>query len=114
MLDSRVSYLHTFVAHAGVLPIDPRRSVTNERQPLAHAPKVSKHKDIDFLDEDIDYSQASKNLTVLRAVQERSILTEVPHNGDPWNILNMKSVGKGGLVTTYVPHLIYGFIRNGR
>lgn len=30
--------LHTLVAHAGILPVDPERSVTSKHQPLARVP----------------------------------------------------------------------------
>lgn len=85
--------LHTFVVHAGLLPLDPNRSVTSGRQPLAHIPappSVSTE------------AASNKNISVLRRAQEAAILTDIPQNIDPWVVLNMRSIRSDNSVTKYV------------
>jgi len=82
--------LHTFVVHAGLLPLDPNRSVTSGRQPLAHIPappSVSTE------------AASNKNISVLRRAQEAAILTDIPQNVDPWVVLNMRSIRSDNSVT---------------
>ncbi|KAI0649217.1 hypothetical protein C8Q79DRAFT_999042 [Trametes meyenii] len=111
---------HFFLVHGGLLPSDPRRSADDTRQPLGHPPSLDDIAD-DVADDDDDYDypllkidapqavlhqrrSGSNNITDddiddLRAVQERSVLRDVPHNRDPWSILNMRGVRKSGKVT---------------
>lgn len=91
-----VPRLHTFVVHAGILPIDPRRSITSVKQPLAHAPDVPDNFDLD-LDEQPYIT--NKTLTLLRGTQERAVLSDVPQNRDAWNLLNMRSILKDNSIT---------------
>lgn len=74
--------LHTFVAHAGVLPFDPQRSVTS-RQPLAHAPE----------------GISDNNVPLMRIAQERAVLKDVPQNNDPWTLVNTRIILKGGTIS---------------
>ncbi|KAJ7494770.1 calcineurin-like phosphoesterase [Mycena galericulata] len=83
---------HTFIAHAGVLPSDPRYKPYHRRQPLARVPALPKG---------ITYNKANPNETIplLRKLQEAAILTSVPQNNDPWVTLNMRGVLKDKSVT---------------
>ncbi|KAI0326644.1 hypothetical protein GY45DRAFT_1258673 [Cubamyces sp. BRFM 1775] len=108
---------HFFLVHGGLLPSDPRRPADDKRQPLAHLPSsddVMDEQDVDGYDYallKIDPPQdilqdtgITGNLTrheieELRIAQERSILRDVPHNRDPWVVLNMRGVRKSGKVT---------------
>lgn len=131
-LVNHVPHLHLFIAHAGILPSDPRLSPTDPRQPLAHLPDSdSRHHPIGYdpntdVDADRDRDDAfmgrlhakmivpsaeeptagtaQANLTesVLRQMQETALLQEVPQNRDAWVVLNMRSVKKKGKVTRYV------------
>ncbi|THV07393.1 Metallo-dependent phosphatase [Dendrothele bispora CBS 962.96] len=82
-LKIHIPHAHTFIVHAGLLASDPKYLPSNSRQPLARAPKVPKH-----------LSTAKKNSTLgfLRLLQEQAILTDVPQNTVPWNVLNMRGV----------------------
>lgn len=124
-----LSGLHTFVVHAGVLPGDPTLDMDDERQPLASVPRQMEVQEIGKVESndvrgevengrpsqythaqepfgpDLStssvgkYVQRNSNITALRRVQERSILTQIPQNTDPWVVLNMRSVKKNGDVT---------------
>ncbi|OBZ72369.1 hypothetical protein A0H81_07984 [Grifola frondosa] len=116
---------HFFIVHAGLLPLDPRRPSTDERQPLAHLPQL---KSLDTTDQDDEYDDEldgaillppvsfhdvpaqsvlmrrvdqhfNESEEMLRMVQEKSVLRDVPHNRDPWAVLNMRGVRKNGKVT---------------
>ncbi|TDL26317.1 Metallo-dependent phosphatase [Rickenella mellea] len=78
--------LHSFIVHAGMLPLDPHRSISNSRQPLSHIPSLS------------DKLKAP-NITALREAQELSLLSEVPQNLDPWVLLNIRGVLNNNEVT---------------
>ncbi|KAI8980108.1 hypothetical protein BD414DRAFT_493658 [Trametes punicea] len=109
---------HLFLVHAGLLPLDPRRPADDERQPLAHVPSLDDVRDRPVDDGDYGYTllkldppqdvlrqmSIASNFTEdeiqeLRVTQERSILQDVPHNRDPWVVLNMRGVRKSGKVT---------------
>ncbi|KAJ7274359.1 Metallo-dependent phosphatase-like protein [Mycena haematopus] len=79
---------HTFIAHAGVLPSDPRYAPYHRRQPLAHIPILPSGKQ--------DKANSEK---MLRRFQEAAVLTDVPQNNDPWVTLNMRGVLKDHSVT---------------
>ncbi|EJD07132.1 Metallo-dependent phosphatase [Fomitiporia mediterranea MF3/22] len=81
-----IPHLHAFVLHAGLLPLDPRRSPTSDRQPLAHVPE-------DNSDSENDEEQR------LRKKQEEAVLSDIPQNRDPWNILNIRSILKDNTIT---------------
>ncbi|TRM64716.1 Metallo-dependent phosphatase-like protein [Schizophyllum amplum] len=85
-LKIHVPSAHAFIVHAGLLPSDPNYKPTNPRQPLARIPDLRK----DML---------SHKYAALREVQERTILTEVPQNTDPWTNINMRSVRDNGEAT---------------
>ncbi|KAI0775292.1 hypothetical protein BD413DRAFT_603240 [Trametes elegans] len=119
---------HFYLVHGGLLPLDPKRSADDERQPLAHLPSSDDitsgplDEDDDDDDDDEEHAQRSPapspqsqdvlrtqsgpfgNITEddveeLRAAQERAVLQDVPPNRDPWVVLNMRGVRKGGKVT---------------
>ncbi|KAJ7639859.1 calcineurin-like phosphoesterase [Mycena polygramma] len=76
---------HTFIAHGGVLPSDPRYAPYHRRQPLARVPR---------LPAGIKHSKAhpDKTLPLLRRLQEAAVLKDVPQNNDPWVTLNIRGV----------------------
>ncbi|KAI0359960.1 Metallo-dependent phosphatase [Trametes cingulata] len=109
---------HFFLVHGGLLPSDPRRPSDDARQPLAHPPSPDDIRRGPTDDADYEYPllqldppqdilrnpSGSRNISdeeieELRAVQERSILQDVPQNRDPWVVLNMRGVRKSGKVT---------------
>jgi hypothetical protein len=83
---------HTFIAHAGVLPSDPRYAPYHRRQPLARIPKLP-----DGVTH--DKARPDKTLPVLRQLQEAAVLADVPQNADPWVTLNIRGVLKDGSIT---------------
>ncbi|KAI5118101.1 hypothetical protein M0805_005208 [Coniferiporia weirii] len=83
--------LHTFVVHAGLLPIDPHFSATSSRQPLAHIPGAST--------DPTDDRRAMRNVTRLRTAQEHALLVDVPQNMDAWVLLNMRSIRKDNTIS---------------
>lgn len=74
---------HTYFVHAGLLPADPTRDLSDPKQPLSHLPVTTNPEDDDL---------------VLRGLQELALLNEVPQNQDPWVLLNMRSLTKAGKV----------------
>ncbi|KAF7374861.1 Phosphoric monoester hydrolase [Mycena sanguinolenta] len=84
--------VHAFIAHAGVLPSDPRYAPYHRRQPLARVPMLPGG-------DKRDRSNPEKTLPVLRRLQEAALLTEVPQNADPWVTLNMRGVLKDNSIT---------------
>lgn len=79
--------LHAFVVHAGLLPLDPRRSPTSLHQPLAHIPRTR------------IASGGKLNVTWLRTKQEEAVLSDVPQNTDLWTLENMRSILDDNTVT---------------
>ncbi|KAI0065102.1 Metallo-dependent phosphatase [Artomyces pyxidatus] len=79
---------HAFLVHAGLLPYDPTRSITSQRQPLARLPVVRYDADVE-----------SGSIPHLRNAQERAILEEVKQNNDPWVVLNMRNLLKDKTVS---------------
>ena len=115
-----VPHLHFFVAHAGLLPYNPRLPIDDPTQPLAHPPRYvhlpssdpvsPEHDDSDDDDkneEEIDFVPDIQQDILerrdvssdLREQQESSILSDIKQNRDPWVILNMRGVKKNGKVT---------------
>ncbi len=110
---------HFFLVHGGLLPSDPRRPSDDERQPLAHIPSADDITSDPTEDAEYDHTllkvappqsvlrglgTESKNITdadieEMRAVQEAVVLHDVPHNRDPWVILNIRGVRKSGKAT---------------
>ncbi|OCH86061.1 Metallo-dependent phosphatase [Obba rivulosa] len=119
---------HFFVVHGGLLPSDPRRPATDERQPLAHPPDLDLLPEDVFVEDDLDLegtplltpsthrdfaaiaqhiianselSGAVKNASeeLLHVAQERAVLRDIPQNRDAWVLLNMRGVRKSGKVT---------------
>lgn len=80
---------HTFIVHAGLLPSDPLYPPTHFRQPLAHVPSlplaITKGKPMPKND----------TITLLRGLQELSLLKDVPQNKVPWTVLNIRSIFSG-------------------
>lgn len=93
-----IPHLHTFIVHAGLLPLDPRRSVTSQRQPLSHIPHSTLSSSANNLAE-IDAAFKSKNISLLRTAQERALLSDVPQNTDTWSVLNMRGIKSDNSVT---------------
>ena len=81
-----IPQLHAFVVHAGLLPLDPNRSATSLRQPLARVPVVD-------VSPGNDGEEAEKEkIGKMRKKQEGNVLVDIPQNVDPWVLLNMRSV----------------------
>ncbi|TFK81257.1 hypothetical protein K466DRAFT_578637 [Polyporus arcularius HHB13444] len=108
---------HFFLVHGGLLPSDPRRPADDKHQPLAHPPSPVDD-DNGAPDDDYDYDypildpgyvrkafprwtslELDDEVEELRVLQEHALLRDVPQNRDPWAILNMRSVRKGGKVS---------------
>ncbi|KAG6909071.1 hypothetical protein DXG01_002224 [Tephrocybe rancida] len=77
---------HTFIVHGGLLASNPKLGYKHAKQPLAHVPRLPKScKD--------DKDKA--NITVmLRTMQEQEVLTQIPQNTIPFNVLNIRSLVK--------------------
>lgn len=91
-----IPHAHTFVAHAGILPSDPRYPYYDaERQPLARIP------DVFHMGEDCH--DALRCTMYLRRAQEMSILTNVPQNTDPWTLLNVRGIKNGKVYRSVTP-----------
>jgi len=69
--------LHTFVVHAGLLPHDPLKALSDPEQPLFTA-------------------DTTLNNPNSRTSEELSILHNVAQNTVPWNLINMRSVRTKG------------------
>jgi hypothetical protein len=69
--------LHTFVVHAGLLPHDPLKALSDPEQPLFTA-------------------DTTLNNPNSRTAEELSILHNVQQNTVPWNLINMRSVRTKG------------------
>ncbi|KZT73603.1 Metallo-dependent phosphatase [Daedalea quercina L-15889] len=100
---------HFFVAHAGLLPYDPKRPLTDKRQPLAHPPRLTEGSGKDYYvgtasPPEAQTALASSPVTVttpknetfelLRVMQQRALLTDIPGNRDPWVLVNMRGIRK--------------------
>ncbi|KAJ7035100.1 Metallo-dependent phosphatase-like protein [Mycena alexandri] len=95
---------HTLIAHAGVLPSDPRYKPYHRRQPLARIPSLPHDfdSDLDFTPDPSElraYSHSEKTLPLLRRLQEAALLSEVPQNRDPWVTLNMRGILEDNTIT---------------
>jgi len=75
---------HTYFVHAGLLPADPTRKLTDPKQPLSHWPTKPKPK---------------ADILTLRGLQERALLKDIPQNRDAWVLMNMRSLTKNGKVS---------------
>ncbi|KZT29774.1 Metallo-dependent phosphatase [Neolentinus lepideus HHB14362 ss-1] len=83
---------HLYIAHGGLLPYDPKRSVDHPKQPLANLPRI------------ITRTAGSVNAVELdeesmRTAQEVDLLKKIPQNSDPWVILNIRSVTRSGKIS---------------
>jgi hypothetical protein len=87
---------HTFVVHGGLLSSDPLYSPNDPRQPLAHVPSLPR-------------AGWNDTTTLLRALQERALLEDIPQNKDPWTVLNLRSIIRGEVskYVQYGPFLSY-------
>ncbi|KAG8905655.1 hypothetical protein FRB99_008496 [Tulasnella sp. 403] len=74
--------LHTFMVHAGLLPLDPAHHIRWPNQPLAHAPPSYPR----------DRNASSEELAQARYDQELAILTEIEPNRDPFIKMNIRDV----------------------
>ncbi|KAG6899296.1 hypothetical protein C0993_011458 [Termitomyces sp. T159_Od127] len=72
---------HAFMVHGGLLASNPKHSYNDPRQPLASIPRRP-----ECCESELNGTQ------ILRTIQERQILTEVPQNTVPWNVLNIRSI----------------------
>ncbi|KAG9000804.1 hypothetical protein FRB90_011741, partial [Tulasnella sp. 427] len=72
--------LHTFMVHAGLLPMDPAHHLRSGVQPLAHAP------------ESLPEDPTAEDIERARNKQELSLLTEIAPNRDPYIKLNIRDV----------------------
>lgn len=70
---------HAFIAHGGLLPYDPTRSISSKHQPLARLPKLPS-------------ALGSDTISILRNAQELSILSDIKQNNDPWVVLNIRNL----------------------
>lgn len=121
-LINHVPSLHYFVVHAGLLPYNPRLSIDDRKQPLAHPPKSihpstdlsvpgdAQDDDETFVDINFPPSDSQDVLERRdasedrRQEQEASILTDIKQNKDSWTVLNMRGVLKNGKITRYTIH----------
>ncbi|KAJ7773313.1 Metallo-dependent phosphatase-like protein [Mycena metata] len=87
---------HTLIAHAGVLPSDPRYKPYHRRQPLARIPSLPRAFDADYSDLQ---ATPDKTLPLLRRLQEAALLSDVPQNRDPWVTLNMRGILDDNTIT---------------
>ena len=69
--------LHTFLVHAGLVPMDLSRGVYEDGQPLAWVPHSG---------------EGYENEDKMRRIQEGRVLMDVPENKKPWNVLNLRSI----------------------
>ena len=67
------------MAHGGLLPYDPTRSISSKRQPLARLPKLPS-------------ALSGGSISLLRNAQELSILSDIKQNNDPWVVLNIRNL----------------------
>jgi hypothetical protein len=86
-----IPHLHAFIAHAGLLPMDPSLPPWHEQQPLARAPYLpgGSRGGSAFL--------SRKRL--MRRLQEEAILEKIAPNKDPWVALNIRGVKKDMSIT---------------
>lgn len=112
---------HFFVVHAGLLPYDPKRPLTDKRQPLAHAPTLTRgsgkaryavatsspEPQTALVSPVVTEDLRNETREKLRTAQERALLTDIPGNQDPWVLVNMRGIRrKKGKVTRYVQPLL--------
>jgi len=88
--------LHTYLVHAGILPIDPTKGIHDRNQPLSRVPAHRGQRQ----DED-----------ELRTKQELSLLS-IRQNKEPWTLLNMRSITKRGKVSRKNSHTPWSEIWN--
>ncbi|ORY33024.1 Metallo-dependent phosphatase-like protein [Naematelia encephala] len=72
--------LNTIVVHAGLLPHDPTKSISDSTQPLVAAAAAA------------ETNSTNYNPSAGRLGEELSLLFDVAQNRDPWTLLNMRSV----------------------
>lgn len=72
--------IHTFMVHAGLLPMDPAHHLRSGVQPLAHAP------------ESLPENPTAEDIERARNEQELSLLTDIEPNQNPFLKLNMRDV----------------------
>ncbi|EGN95713.1 hypothetical protein SERLA73DRAFT_162482 [Serpula lacrymans var. lacrymans S7.3] len=75
---------HTFFVHAGLLAYDVTRSPAHPDQPLSHIPALP---------------HIRANVSLLRDLQEKALLHDIPQNRDPWVLMNMRKIKKGGRIS---------------
>lgn len=72
---------HAFIVHGGLLASNPKHPYDDPRQPLASIPQLPEC-----------CGSMLNGTQMLREIQERQILTKVPQNTVPWNVLNIRSL----------------------
>ncbi|KAF8340615.1 Metallo-dependent phosphatase-like protein [Cantharellus anzutake] len=77
------------IVHGGLLPMDPVRSIKSHKQPLAKVPDRSNETE----------PRSPPNITLLRSMQEMAVVTEIPQNTVPWNVMNIRSILNDGTIT---------------
>ena len=77
--------IHSFVVHAGMLPLNPQKSTHASKQPLARLPSVPK--------------ADRHNHTALQLAQEHALLSDIPQNRDLWVLTNIRGILKGNDIT---------------
>ncbi|KAG6813411.1 hypothetical protein H0H92_011389 [Tricholoma furcatifolium] len=85
---------HAFIVHGGMLPSNPKLQHDHSSQPLARVPRLPKGSNKN--------KNKSNDTLALRTLQEGAILTKIPQNMKPWNLLNIRSVLATGKVTKSV------------
>ncbi|CAG7852860.1 SubName: Full=Uncharacterized protein {ECO:0000313/EMBL:CCA72927.1} [Serendipita indica DSM 11827] len=105
---------HLFFVHAGLLPLNPTIPLNSKHQPLSHVPGSLRQKSdhqhraarqvgsIDNLEDRglagsdhlsrKGHHRDPKNARDLRTLQEEMILSGIPQNTIPFNVLNMRSL----------------------
>ncbi|GLB40398.1 putative calcineurin-like phosphoesterase [Lyophyllum shimeji] len=78
---------HAYIVHAGLLPSDPTYTPDHPGQPLATVPRLPKGSERGKTQDETN--------RILRTLQERAILSNVPQNTVPYNVLNMRSILHG-------------------
>ena len=111
---------HLFFVHAGLLPLNPTIPLNSKHQPLSHVPGSLRQKaeyqhraarQIET-SEDLEargltgsdhlgrkgHHREPRNARELRTLQEEMILSGIPQNTIPFNLLNMRSLDRNSPV----------------
>ncbi|KDQ59293.1 hypothetical protein JAAARDRAFT_658792 [Jaapia argillacea MUCL 33604] len=95
---------HVYLVHAGLLPYDPERPISDKKQPLARLPVIPKlSTDSQLSGGGVDglygegeaeqgYDEEAVKRREMRKAQEEALISDVKQNGDPWVVLNLRGV----------------------